>query len=97
MYRKPRRIRPPRPAPKPVPPPRCPLHIELFTNRRAVVEGCLRITQYTSDTVGLYTAQGEVLFHGEELRLTCLSDGTANLVGKLTAIQYANNKTEESL
>lgn len=63
-------------------------HIELVGNRRAVVEGCRGILEYTDDTVRLQTGSGAVRFTGRALSMSSLTEDSAVVEGFILSLEY---------
>ena len=65
------------------------VRIELTGNRRALVEGCAGILEYDEHIVRLNTAQGPVIFTGQQLCLSCLTEDNALLTGTLISLEFS--------
>lgn len=63
-------------------------HIELCSEKRAVVEGCKGVLQYDCDSVRLNCKTVIVSFTGENLSLCTLSDETITVTGKISSISF---------
>lgn len=63
-------------------------HIELCSQKKAVIEGCKGILEYTGETVRL-NCKGVILsFTGENLCLSSLSDEVITVTGKICEINF---------
>ncbi len=63
-------------------------HIELNSNREAVVDGCKGIIDYGEESVRLNIGNGSVTFSGRGLMLKNLTDKEAILVGHIQRIDF---------
>lgn len=63
-------------------------HIELCSQKRAVVEGCKGILQYSGDTVRLNCKTVIVSFSGENLSLCTLSEETITVTGQINSVNF---------
>lgn len=68
--------------------------IELFGDRRAVVENCKRIVECTEDRICLLTVVGIIRFTGQALCLHSRTAECAVVTGKLLSVEFLQ---EESL
>lgn len=62
--------------------------MELFGNRRVLIEGCKGIVKYDEDCVQLRIAEGVIRFLGCELSMTSLHPSCAVIIGRMTAIEF---------
>lgn len=62
--------------------------MELFGNRRAVVEGCRGIIEYSEEVIRLNTGSGIIRFTGRSLSMSCLTEDTAVVEGQITTIEF---------
>lgn len=65
-------------------------HIELCGNREAIVEGCKGILEYSDCTVAINTGKLTVKFCGSDLTITALQDGSTEIKGTITCIDFGN-------
>ncbi len=65
-----------------------PLRLECTANRRAVVEGCMRILEYDENRIVLQTAEGTLGFEGERLRISRMADDCALISGSFSAVLF---------
>lgn len=65
------------------------LRMELSGNRKAVIEGCLRVLQYEPCRIRLLTVGGEVLFEGDELCIAQLEAGCAVVEGRFCTVGFS--------
>ena len=63
-------------------------HIELNSNREAVIDGCKGIIDYGEEAVRLNIGNGSVTFLGRSLMLKNLTDKQAILVGHIQRIEF---------
>lgn len=62
--------------------------IELSGNRRAVVEGCRGIVEYSDGLIRLNTSSGIVRFTGNNLSMSCLTEENAVVEGVILAVEF---------
>lgn len=62
--------------------------MELYGNRRVLMEGCRGIVKYDEDCIQLKTVEGVVRFLGCELCIASLHTSCAAITGQLTAIEF---------
>lgn len=63
-------------------------HIELCSQKRAVVEGCKGVLQYDCDSVRLNCKTVIVSFSGENLSLCTLNDESITVTGRINDISF---------
>ena len=63
-------------------------HIELNSNREAVIDGCKGIIDYGEEAVRLNIGNGSVTFLGRSLMLKNLTDKQAILVSHIQRIEF---------
>lgn len=61
-------------------------HIELCSDRKAVVEGCKGILEYTGECIRLNCKNRTVSFKGENLSLCTLLNEQITVTGKISAL-----------
>ena len=64
------------------------VHIELSSNREAVVEGCKGVLEYTPERVRLSCGSKVVRFIGDALELRCVTDSTAVVTGRILLVEF---------
>ena len=67
--------------------------IELYGNRRAIVENCRRVLECTEERLCLRTAVGILRFTGEALCLHCRTAECAVVTGKLLSLEFLQEGT----
>jgi len=65
-----------------------PLRLECTANRRAVVEGCVRILEYDENRILLETAEGNLGFEGIGLRVNRMAGDCALVSGHIAAVLF---------
>ena len=65
-------------------------HIELCGNREALIEGCKGILEYSDCAVAINTGKLTVKFCGSDLTITALQDGSTEIKGTITCIDFRN-------
>lgn len=63
--------------------------MEIESNRRVVVEGCRGIAAYTEDCIRLRVPEGELVFYGCGLEMSCLTPEGATVSGRIGSIAFA--------
>ncbi len=64
------------------------LHMEIFSNKEASVEGCKGILEYSSELIKLNISGGVVSFIGKELYAHSFMGDTIVLKGKIENIDF---------
>lgn len=62
--------------------------MELYGNRRAVVEGCHGIIEYSEELIRLKTSSGTIRFNGRGLSMSCLTEDNAVVEGTILIIEF---------
>lgn len=62
--------------------------VELYGNRRAVVDGCDGIVDYDQEKVVLRAGRLTLEIQGEGLRLTRLTENSAVIQGRIHQVSY---------
>ena len=65
-------------------------HIELCGNREAFIEGCKGVLEYSDCAVAINTGKLTVKFCGSDLTITALQDGSTEIKGTITCIDFRN-------
>jgi|GEM_PF-2222063 sporulation protein YqfC len=66
-----------------------PMHIELYGNRKAVVEGCCGVLEYDDDVIRIRTRAQPVRFTGHGLAIRCLTVDALVVEGYITCIDFS--------
>ena len=69
--------------------------VEIVSDRRISVEGCLGVLKYYDNLISLAIKRGTVCFYGHGLKFLNVSDGCAEIVGRVESIEY-DLKSEKS-
>ncbi|MDD4413617.1 MAG: YabP/YqfC family sporulation protein [Oscillospiraceae bacterium] len=64
------------------------VRIELIGNKRAVVDGCQGIVEYSDELIRLQTGSGMVRFSGSLLSISNLTEDSAIIEGNILALEY---------
>lgn len=64
------------------------VHIELFYNKQAVIEGCLGVYEYNDTYLKLRLKNGAVIFSGENFDIVNFENQTMTVKGKITSLEY---------
>lgn len=63
--------------------------IEILGNHEALIQGQKGIVEYNVDTVRVKLVDQEVTFWGQELTISCLSQDSIELKGKIQRIEFS--------
>lgn len=63
--------------------------LEVYGNRRCVIEGRCRICVYEEDVIRLESARGTLCFRGRELRLSAFEKDGASVTGYIACIEFS--------
>ena len=66
------------------------VHIELDSNREAVIDGCRGVLEYDDEIVRLNTARGQVKLTGKGMVIRSLSDDQAIVSGLFLTIEFSS-------
>lgn len=66
------------------------LHVELESNRSALVDGCAGVLEYTDSSVRLNTEKFILRFTGRELSIVSMQNGQTTVTGFIAGIEYLN-------
>lgn len=62
--------------------------IEIISDNNALVEGCCGVLNYYDTVITLAVDGGSVCFYGNGLDLNSLCDGTLEISGLITSVEY---------
>lgn len=62
--------------------------IELWGNRRVVIDGCDGVVDYNEDQVVIRSGKLTLVFEGQGLRLKKLTESSAVIEGRLQQVSY---------
>ncbi|HHW46535.1 MAG TPA: sporulation protein [Clostridiales bacterium] len=63
-------------------------HIELSTNREAVVDGCRGVIDYNEDRIKLNLGRGTVTFKGRNLQISSFNQSLAVIRGFILSLEF---------
>jgi len=63
-------------------------HLEIFGNRRVLLDGACEITECGEDLLALKTGNGTLRFRGRELTLAAFDPMNAMIEGRLSSIEF---------
>lgn len=63
-------------------------HIELWGNRRAVIEGSGGVLEYGAETIRIRLGKLCVRFCGRNLRIRCMSGSSMIVEGVISSVEY---------
>lgn len=64
------------------------VRIEIMGNRRAVIDGCHGIVEYSDGLIRLQSGDGMIRFTGSSLSISCLTEDSAVIEGVITSLEY---------
>ncbi len=64
------------------------VRMEVYGNKRVVIEGSCSIVEYETDVIRLNTESGIVRFMGRDLCLSCLTKTSAVVMGQILSIEF---------
>lgn len=62
--------------------------IEIYTNKMAVIDGCVGVIQYSEEMVSLNCKNGTVVFLGSGFIISSYLDNGLVLEGKITSVEF---------
>lgn len=62
--------------------------MEVYGNRRVMIEGSCGIVEYETDVIRLNTESGIIRFMGRDLCLSCLTRTSATVTGQILSIEF---------
>lgn len=65
-------------------------HLEMISNREAVVDGCKGVVEYDENTIKLNTGGLVISFRGDELLIKSLGADIAVITGKIAEITFVS-------
>ncbi len=65
--------------------------IEIFGQKRIVVEGCFGIREFSEDVVQVNLPKGNVIIMGNNLEIAILSGHNITIDGKIFSMQFEGN------
>ena len=63
-------------------------HIELFSNKSAVIDGCVGVIEYTSELIKLNIGKGAIMFTGTDLKILYFNDKQLSLTGFIANVEF---------
>ena len=63
-------------------------HIELFSNKSALIDGCAGVIEYTTEYVKLNIGKGTVSISGLDLQIVFFDAEQLSLSGKISNIEF---------
>ncbi len=61
---------------------------ELFSNRSALIEGCLGVEDYKDDYIKIRVKKGYMIFCGSRLDISCFENKTIKIGGVILRIEF---------
>ncbi len=65
--------------------------IEIFGQKRIVIEGCFGIREYSEDIVQVNLPKGTIIIMGSRLEIIILSGRSITLDGNIVSVQFEGN------
>ncbi len=62
--------------------------IQIFSNKKVIVEDCYGINEYSSDVVRVNLVRGQLLILGCDLEIVSMEDKTVIIKGAFTSIEF---------
>lgn len=66
----------------------CGPNIQIFSNKKIIVEGCYGINEYNSDIVRINLPKGQFLIFGRNLEIKNMEDKTVTVCGVLSSFEF---------
>lgn len=63
-------------------------HIEMFSNKEIIIEGCRGVYEYGCDYLKLNLGRGSVILNGQDFDIVCFEDGTIMVRGNISALEF---------
>ena len=63
-------------------------NIQIFSNKKMIIEGCYGINEYNSDMVRINLPKGEFLIFGSNLEIRNMQDKTVTVCGILNSFEF---------
>lgn len=63
-------------------------HIELFSNRQMVLEGCLGVLEYNDTYLKLRLQNGAIVLCGSSFNIVCFENKTMTIKGKIDSLEF---------
>ena len=61
---------------------------EIYSNREAAIDGCKGVLDYYETLIKLRVTGGTLVFSGQDLSLTELSDCSARITGRISTVEF---------
>ncbi len=65
-----------------------PVHMDIKSDREAVVEGCSGVEEYDENTVRIKAPKMVISFFGQNLAIKCLNTDSLVIEGKFSSIEF---------
>lgn len=63
-------------------------HIELFSNREIIIEGCVGVSEYKNDYIKLKLTKGSIIICGEEFCIKSFENKNITVSGKISSLEF---------
>lgn len=63
-------------------------HIEIFSNKRIIIEGCYNIVDYRENYIKLKLKKGFISFTGSEFLISCFNEEKIDIKGNVMEIEF---------
>lgn len=64
------------------------VHLEMFYNRKLVIDGTFSVMEYTTDFVTLKIRKGVLYIYGINLQITSVSDESITVIGRIKSVEF---------
>ncbi|MBE6727691.1 MAG: hypothetical protein E7562_03475 [Ruminococcaceae bacterium] len=63
-------------------------HIELFSNKEMILEGCIGVFEYTDCYIRLNLGKGAIILNGKELDISSFEEKIIVIKGEISSIEF---------
>ena len=63
-------------------------HIEMFSNKKIIIEGCYGINEYADSLIRLNMPKGQLLIFGHSLEIESMEEKIIIISGKITSVEF---------
>ena len=63
-------------------------HIEIFSNKKILIEGCYGINEYNEELVRINLSKGQLLIFGRNLELKNMESKNITVIGIIHSIEF---------
>ena len=66
------------------------LHIEMVSNKEALIDGCKGIVEYNENIIRLNIPEGQIQFRGRGLEIACMSEESMIVRGYIMGLEFCH-------